>query len=66
MTATAKRKHPAKILPLTLPSNEYHVLEEIGRREERDAVQHARWVLRQYIASTQQNENGEAVTDVTR
>lgn len=57
MTATPRRKHPAKILPLAIPSDEYRRLEELGRAEERDPLQHARWILRQHIAAATHSPN---------
>ena len=38
-----------KTLPIILPPGMYEQLEREARAEERDAVQHARWILKRHL-----------------
>jgi len=60
MTATPKRRQSTRILPLAIPGDEYRRLEEIGRAEERDPLQQARWIIRQHIAAASRGQGGGA------
>jgi hypothetical protein len=40
-----------KYLPIYLPGDVYVRLEQLAMAEERDPVQHARWLIRRYVSS---------------
>ena len=47
--------------PVHLPIDLYQLLEQRARAEERDALQQARWMLRQALDDQRQPEPGELV-----
>lgn len=49
-----------KTLPINLPPALYERLEREGRAQERDAVQQARWILKQALSTPEQNTANEA------